>query len=144
MPTKTTLPARPSGRPSSMGSTLFILVGGAAALAALVVVVAVVAGRSHGEGAPLTTRTVEVEMGEFWFEPSTIEVAAGTELVVRAANAGQQTHDLKLDGERGTRFLLDGESEEVSLGVIERSTRAWCTVPGHLEAGMVMDIVVTP
>jgi len=30
----------------------------------------------------------------------------------------------------------------VSLGIVEESTQAWCTVPGHKEAGMVLEITV--
>ena len=33
--------------------------------------------------------------------------------------------------------------EGVSLGVIDASTSAWCTVPGHRESGMEMMITVT-
>ena len=58
-------------------------------------------------------------------------------------NIGEMTHDLKLDGEDGSDFLYADESERVNFGVIDESTRAWCTVPGHLEAGMVMDIIAT-
>src|SRR5690606_7808329 len=70
-------------------------------------------------------------------------VTAGTELTVVVTNAGTMPHDLKLNGETGTEMLDAGESETVSLGVITESSQAWCTVPGHKEAGMVMDITVT-
>jgi nitrite reductase (NO-forming) len=39
--------------------------------------------------------------------------------------------------------MLDtGESETVTLGPLDADAQAWCTVPGHREAGMVLDIVV--
>ncbi|MDZ7674785.1 MAG: hypothetical protein U5K30_06945 [Acidimicrobiales bacterium] len=52
-------------------------------------------------------------------------------------------HDLKLDGTDGSAMLDPGASETVSLGVISEDAEAWCTVPGHREAGMELGIVVT-
>ncbi len=87
--------------------------------------------------------TIEVELGEMFVRPSSIEVAAGTELVLVVHNAGTIDHDLKLDGTLGTELLKPGETETVNLGVQQASGEAWCTIPGHREAGMTMDIVVT-
>jgi nitrite reductase (NO-forming) len=52
-------------------------------------------------------------------------------------------HDLKLNGETGSDLLDPGATTEVSLGAIDAPSEAWCTVPGHREAGMVMSIEVT-
>ena len=89
-----------------------------------------------------TVQTVQVELGDLYVEPSSIDVEAGTELVVEVTNAGAMPHDLKLLGEAGTEMLDPGATETVSLGVISESTEAWCTVPGHKEAGMLMTINV--
>ncbi len=97
-------------------------------------------GVAAGGGVPLT---IDVELGDLYVEPSSVDVPAGTELIVRVTNAGAMDHDLKLDGELGTEMLSPGDTEEVSLGVMEATTQAWCTVPGHKEAGMVLDINVT-
>jgi nitrite reductase (NO-forming) len=93
-----------------------------------------------GGGEPLV---VEVELGDLYVKPSSVDVPAGTELIVHVTNAGAMSHDLKLQGETGTALLDPGAQEEVSLGVIDASTEAWCTVPGHKEAGMVLAINVT-
>ncbi|MGQ0434095.1 MAG: multicopper oxidase domain-containing protein [Microthrixaceae bacterium] len=90
-----------------------------------------------------TTKTLDVELGDLYVKPSSVEVEAGTELVVRVTNAGAMAHDLKLQGTTGTGLLEPGATEEVSLGVMEASTEAWCTVPGHREAGMVLTIDVS-
>ena len=92
-----------------------------------------------GAGEPMT---IEVELGDLYVEPSSVEVPEGTELVVRVTNAGAMSHDLKLDGTTGTALLDPGQTEAVSLGVMTATTQAWCTVPGHKEAGMVLDINV--
>jgi nitrite reductase (NO-forming) len=36
-----------------------------------------------------------------------------------------------------------GESQTADFGVIDAEAQAWCTVPGHKEAGMVLTIAVT-
>jgi nitrite reductase (NO-forming) len=87
--------------------------------------------------------TVDVELGDMYVEPAAIEVPAGAELVVNVTNVGAMPHDLMINGETGTRMLDAGESEDgVSLGVMTASAEAWCTVPGHRDAGMNMEITV--
>lgn len=103
---------------------------------------------SDGAGAVPTAatgeqQTIEVELGDLYVKPSSVEVPAGTELIVTVTNEGTMAHDLKLDGSTGTGMLDPGATEEVSLGVMGESGQAWCTVPGHKEAGMVLDITVT-
>jgi nitrite reductase (NO-forming) len=120
-------------------------------LALVVAVVAVIvaggssddAGAAPGAGGAAGTQTVEVELGEFYVEPASIEVPAGTQLRVTITNAGKMAHDLKLEGETGADLIQPGDTVTADLGVIDASTQAWCTVPGHKEAGMVLDITVT-
>ena len=63
---------------------------------------------------------------------------------MEVTNNGDQEHDLNLNGETGTDRLQPGESQTADLGVIDAEAQAWCTVPGHKEAGMVLTIAVTP
>lgn len=96
-------------------------------------------------GAPAPTGevvTFDIELGDLYVEPSAIDVPAGSAVVLRVSNAGAMPHDLKLDGERGTAMLDPGAVEEIDLGVLDGSAQAWCTVPGHREAGMELDIRV--
>ena len=95
------------------------------------------------EGSAGGSQVVEVELGDLFVRPSSVEVNAGTELIVQVTNSGAMPHDLKLDGRTGTEMLDPGATEEVSLGVVDETTQAWCTVAGHKEAGMVLDIEVT-
>jgi nitrite reductase (NO-forming) len=118
-----------------------------ATLAVSILVVAVQASSDDdgGGAAPAAGEPVvaEVEMGDLSLEPSSIDVPVGAELVLRVTNGGTLAHDLKLEGgETGTALLDPGATEEVSLGVIEHSTEAWCTIPGHKEAGMVLAVNV--
>jgi nitrite reductase (NO-forming) len=88
-------------------------------------------------------QTVAVELGDLFVRPSSIDVPAGTDLTLEVTNHGAMAHDLKLEGETGTALLDPGASEVIHLGTVDATTQAWCTVPGHKEAGMVLDINVT-
>ncbi|MGH9085239.1 MAG: multicopper oxidase domain-containing protein [Acidimicrobiales bacterium] len=87
--------------------------------------------------------TFDIELGDLFVRPSSIEVPAGSQVILNVTNTGAMPHDLKLDGETGTELLDPGASTTTELGVITEASQAWCTVPGHKEAGMVLDIEVT-
>lgn len=85
---------------------------------------------------------VEVKAVGMTFQPSTITVNPGDQLVIIVVNETEaMVHDLTVNG-RGTPRLMTGESAELDLGVITSSTRGWCTIAGHKQAGMVLDILV--
>ena len=86
-------------------------------------------------------QTVEVELGDLFVKPSSIDIPRGTQLTLEVTNNGAMPHDLKLDGLVGTKMLDPGESETVDVGIIQADAEAWCTVPGHREGGMTMGII---
>ena len=88
------------------------------------------------------SKTVAVEIGEFYVKPASITVPAGTKLTLKVTNGGTMQHDLKLEGKSGTKLLDPKATESVDVGTISAATQAWCTVPGHKDAGMVMKINV--
>lgn len=90
------------------------------------------------------TTTVEVVAADMRFSPSRIEVPAGNrlELVVRNADE-EQVHDLALDNGAATARLSPGEVERLEVGVVGRDLSGWCTVVGHRQLGMVLEVVVT-
>jgi nitrite reductase (NO-forming) len=104
----------------------------------------VVGDRDQGSAVETTgpAETVAIELGDFYVEPDDIEVPAGTRLTISVTNKGDLAHDLNLDGETGTERLQPGETQAADLGVIDADAEAWCTVPGHKEAGMVLRIAV--
>jgi nitrite reductase (NO-forming) len=87
--------------------------------------------------------TFEIELSDLDVQPASIDVPAGSEVIVNVTNKGQIAHDLKLNGETGTDLIEPGQSERATLGVVTESAEAWCTVPGHKEGGMVLEINVT-
>ena len=137
-------------RSASRDGWIVLAVSVAAISMIAALVAAGIAVRGGGDGESVATggsETFQVSLvdagGVMSIEPSTIEIAPGTEVTLEVTNDGTMPHDIALMGETGTALLDPGESETVNIGVIQESTQAWCTVPGHKEAGMVMDIVVS-
>ncbi len=89
------------------------------------------------------SQTLEITLGDLFVEPSSVSVPAGTDLTLVVTNDGAMPHDLVLADGTGTPLLDPGETHEAALGVMTETTEAWCTVPGHREAGMVLAIEVT-
>jgi nitrite reductase (NO-forming) len=84
----------------------------------------------------------DVELGDLYVKPARIDVPAGVEVTLHVSNAGAMQHDLKVDGDAGTALLDPGSDETIVIGPFAADRQAWCTVPGHKEAGMLMDITV--
>lgn len=126
---------------------LFALFGALSMLALAISIVAIVVA-SGGDDEPPTAggggpaKTVAVELGDLFVRPDRVEVPLGSQLIVEVTNNGDQEHDLNLEGETGTDRLQPGESQTADFGVIDAEAQAWCTVPGHKEAGMVLTIAV--
>lgn len=141
-------PTSPSGADGASGASEGLIavaaVGGALALAFGLVVLAVASDGDGGTGRPTgPVETVAVELGDLFVEPDRVEVPSGSQLQVEVVNSGDLVHDLTLEGESGTDRLETGETQTADFGVIDADAQAWCTVPGHKEAGMLLDIVVT-
>ncbi|HEX6968947.1 MAG TPA: multicopper oxidase domain-containing protein [Micromonosporaceae bacterium] len=112
------------------------------------VIVAVVpgdgpAGRNTaaGQTAPTTVGPFDIELGDLYVKPSSITVPPGATVTLRVRNAGKMDHSLELDG-TGGQLLKPGEETTVTWGPFTSSVQAWCTVAGHRESGMVLDILV--
>ncbi|MGY2003997.1 multicopper oxidase domain-containing protein [Blastococcus sp. SYSU DS1024] len=122
---------------------------GALPAAAVLTVVAVLGWVLTG-GSPVTDRAaaapvsgaVVVELGDSWISPASISVPAGERLVLDVRNVGSMRHDLRLEGGRGTAMLAPGASAVLDVGEVTGPLVAWCTVPGHRQAGMLLAIEV--
>jgi nitrite reductase (NO-forming) len=140
-----TLAAQSHSRQSQLAGQFAFLAVGIGALATVMALIALMVGNTDSPttAASAAPKTIEVELGDLYVKPATLEVPAGTKVTANVHNAGAMPHDLKLGGTTGTRMLNPGEHQTVDLGVIDADTAAWCTVPGHREAGMEMKISVT-
>ncbi len=141
------VPPTPTSPPSTRDSWLW----GAVAIAmacALVTVVAVglafrYAGEEDGAASSGATASFDIELGDLFVRPSSIDVPRGSTVELTVTNNGAMAHDLKLDGTEGTDMLQPGDTAQVTFGPFDANAQAWCTVPGHKQAGMVLDINVT-
>lgn len=124
-----------------------LAIGCVAVVLAVLALVGTGTWSGHNDPSPATTATsgvpVAVSLNEFTISPATIAVSPGTHLVLTVRNAGQMSHDLKLDGQHGTGMLAPGQQQTVDFGVVTHDEQAWCTVPGHREAGMALAIRAT-
>lgn len=99
-----------------------------------------------GQTAPGATGEVtkaKVTIVGMSFSPSSIDVPAGNTLQVEVVNEGKMAHDLVFENGARSALLSPGESDTVDVGVIDKSGEAWCSVAGHRQMGMVLQINVT-
>lgn len=138
-------PRAPDGGVAVSQGLIAVLAVGTVLALAFGLVALVVAGEGDGSAGRATgpLETVTVELGDLFVEPDRVEIPSGSHLQVEVTNGGDLVHDLSLEGETGTDRLESGEKQTADFGVIDADTQAWCTVPGHKDAGMLLDIVVT-
>lgn len=101
-------------------------------------------GTTAASAAPYPdAREVTVEVGDLWFEPARIDVAADEEVNLRVANSGDAFHDLTVPA---ADLMLDVEAGDEIIGGLRLdepgSYEYFCSVPGHADAGMAGTIVV--
>lgn len=83
---------------------------------------------------------VDVTIEGMSYVPGTIEVPAGNTLVINLHNTGDQSHDLIFETGATTGVVNPGGSARVDAGVISDDTEGWCTLPGHRQMGMVLQV----
>lgn len=133
-------------------------VGGAGVLVlALAVATAVAPGSmvNAGSGTSSTSGTsastvdapvrhVSVDAHDMSFTPNQITVEAGTQLIIDVTNTDSTgtVHDLVLPSGATSGRLMPGSSGSVDAGVITESQQGWCSIAGHKQMGMTLDITV--
>lgn len=95
-----------------------------------------------GGGGDSGSTEVDVTMVDIAYEPDSASVPSGETLVVNLTNEGELEHDFELEDGSGSGLVDPGASETVEVGPFTESTVAYCTVPGHREAGMEFEINV--
>ena len=91
--------------------------------------------------AAASTVNFDIELGDLYVKPSSIEVPAGAKVVLNVSNKGAMDHTLALEG-NDEPMIKPGESRTITWDSITKSTQAWCTVAGHKAAGMVLAVNV--
>lgn len=118
------------------------------ALALVALVVALAGGASTsstpGSAAVAATGTTEVTIaaGHMVFSPNVINVPKGHELKITLKNTDTMLHDLKLANGAESGRIGAGETVSFSAGVITENMDGWCTIAGHKQQGMTLQVVV--
>ncbi|HRW17448.1 MAG TPA: multicopper oxidase domain-containing protein [Dermatophilaceae bacterium] len=145
-------PVRPQGIPSGQLVAAATTLTLAVALGVLVDPVAAGAPTSTlgiGAGQPATvaatgrSTTVRVDIAGMHYSPARIEVPYGDRLVIELANDDPgQVHDLVLETGARTPRLRPGERATLDAGVVGADLQGWCSIVGHRQMGMILDVVV--
>ena len=87
--------------------------------------------------------TVTIQVGDLWFKPATLQIAARTPVNVTVTNTGRLFHDLVIDTLDFRLGLNPGDSATGGLRVdAPGEYRFYCSVPGHAAAGMRGTLIV--
>lgn len=86
--------------------------------------------------------TLNFTEGDMFIKPGTVTVPAGADVTVHITNQGPSQHGFSLEG-RAVPLINPGSSMTEHWGVLTHSVQAWCPVPGHKEAGMIVTVNVT-
>jgi nitrite reductase (NO-forming) len=100
------------------------------------------AGSADGVVATGRTTTVRVAIEGMRFVPDVVEVTAGDRLVVELDNTGDDRHDLVLANGGRTPRIAPGESATFDAGVVGSDLDGWCSVAGHRQMGMTLQVRV--
>jgi uncharacterized cupredoxin-like copper-binding protein len=96
-------------------------------------------GSSNGdstEGASSADETVTLVTKEFYFEPDTVTVAAGSTEIVVDNSGGMVEHDFTLEELGVEIYAAPGDTEREVVDLESGSYEFFCSIPGHREAGM--------
>ena len=137
---------RPRGQAAGLagvGLSLVVLAvaGGAAADPSALGAVRGMSGAGDVAVATGETTTVRVEAAHMRFTPDVVEVPVGNRLVLEVVNTDHDmVHDLVLATGPDSGRLAPGGSARVDAGIIGADVDGWCSVVGHRQMGMVLEI----
>lgn len=102
--------------------------------------------RTQGAGpVPATGRTTTVQVSAeegMRFEPASVEVPVGNELVIELTNNDPtNVHDLVLASGSSSGRVARGQTVTVDAGVIGGPVEGWCSIVGHRTMGMGFDVI---
>lgn len=118
------------------------------ALAVGLAAVALLAGCGGGGGGSQPAGSIQVNMTEYKFDPSSITVPHG-KVTFWLVNSGSQPHDLVIRDSSGNRLAASelvsaGDSKAFTVNDIAAGTYAtFCDQPGHELSGMKGSLTVT-
>ena len=114
-----------------------------AVLAALVLLVSGCSSPDNSAAATGETTKVTVRVNGMLYDTDVIEVPYGNRLEVTFENTSRDVHDLRFANGKATQRLAGGKTEVIDVGIITEDMEGWCTIAGHRQQGMELDVVVT-
>lgn len=90
---------------------------------------------SRGPTGPVQ-ETLQVEASEFAFEPSDLTASPDTVTAIEVENVGRVEHDLVIDQANLRIVAAASESAEGRFSLPAGTYPFYCSIPGHLAAGM--------
>ena len=91
-------------------------------------------------------KTVQVTEKEFSIALASKSLKAGS-YTFDVLNQGKIQHDLTIDGDgvkdKKTKLIDGGKSDKLSVKLKPAKYRFYCSVPGHEQAGMLVNVTVT-
>ena len=102
-----------------------------------------VGAASNAPTATGAAQIVDVTLGDLFMRPSSISVPAGAPVTFHVTNSGAIPHNFTLASGPATANIAPGSSADLKAGPFTASEQAFCSIPGHRQAGMVMAINVT-
>lgn len=79
---------------------------------------------------------------DFDYAPQRLEIAAEVPLRLHLRNDGAIVHDLVFEDGWQSGQVRPGDAITVELEPQTASSMAWCSVPGHRDAGMELEVAV--
>lgn len=93
----------------------------------------------------LYNREIFVDATDFSFNPSVLEIKANEKIKLTLINKGKSEHDFEITG-GDERIHIHAKTGESSSDIISLTTpgnyKVICTLPGHMESGMVASLNV--
>jgi len=86
---------------------------------------------------------VEIDAFDIYFEPKQVTIPANTDVTISLANKGVSAHDFSIDALNIGVALPPGETQTVTINAPAGTYQFYCNVPGHKEAGMVGELIVS-
>jgi nitrite reductase (NO-forming) len=83
---------------------------------------------------------VAVMLDDIHYTPGQVEVPAGERVTFVLTNLGGIVHDLVTD-DWTSGEVRPGETVRLEVGPVTGTTVAWCSIPGHRDAWMELEIV---
>ena len=109
-----------------------------------------VAGASASPAAPAQASSgaaqaapVEIDAFDIYFEPKQVTIPANTDVTVSLPNKGVTAHNFSIDALGISVDLPPGETGSVTINAPAGTYQFYCDVPGHKEAGMVGELIVS-